>query len=117
MYLTVFLIITLQKIFIHMTQKFLPVYNINIPGGGMQPDISLPFDAPVYSSYTGELITYGPVNRGIMTDAPIGHPNYSKPFHVVEYNPVNQTFMMHGMGLNTYAPHYFPNMFTYNNMY
>lgn len=81
-----------------MAQKFLPVYNINIPGGGMQTPISIPSGAPIYSSYTGELITYGPVARGIINDAPIGHPNYNKPFHVVEYNPVNQSFMAHGYG-------------------
>ena len=30
-----------------------------------------------------------------MSDAPYGQPNYGKPFHVIEYNPANNSYMMH----------------------
>ena len=69
---------------------------MNVPGGGPQGSpIIIPDNQPVYSSYTGELIGYGPTGRGVISDAPIGHPNYGKDFHVVEYNEVNGSYMAH----------------------
>ncbi|BCS82492.1 hypothetical protein QLL95_gp0360 [Cotonvirus japonicus] len=79
-----------------MSKKYVPVYNLNVPNGGMQgPPLTVPSDKPVHSSYTGELIGYGPIPRGMMSDAPIGHPNHGKDFHVIEYNPCNESWMMH----------------------
>lgn len=73
-----------------------PVFNLNVPGGGSQkPPPVIQSNTPIYSSYTGNFITYGPLQKGVMTDAPMGNPNYGKPFHVVEYNPCNDTYMAH----------------------
>lgn len=75
-----------------------PVYNINKPGGGPQPKApTVTTNTPVYSSYTGELIGYGPITYGTVNDAPKEHPNYNKSYRVIEYNPCNKTFMAHGM--------------------
>lgn len=76
--------------------SFVPVWSINVPFGGPQVNqIELSTETPVYSTYTGNLIGYGPIPKGVISDAPPGHPNHGKPFHVVEYNPANQTFMVH----------------------
>lgn len=73
-----------------------PTFNINVPNGGMQgPRIVIPQNQPVFSSYTGKFVTNGPVPYGVQCDAPIGNPNYGKNFHVVEFNPVNRSFMAH----------------------
>ena len=74
---------------------FIPVFNLNVPNGGPQMPMVMPMDAPVYSTYTGNLIGYGPMPIGLISDAPIGHRNHDKPFHVIEYNPVNKSYMMH----------------------
>lgn len=79
-----------------MKSKFIPVYNLNVPNGGPQgPPLIISGDQPVFSSYTGELICNGPVLKGTICDAPIGHANYGKPFHVIEFNPVNGSLMGH----------------------
>lgn len=52
-------------------------------------------DTPVYSSYTGNLIGNGPLTYGIPTDAPKGYPNYGTNYHVIEYNPANNSYMAH----------------------
>ncbi len=75
--------------------KHVPVYNLNVPGGGPQTPVAILSNTPVYSSYTGNLIGYGPLQTGVRCDAPIGNPNFNKNYHVVEYNPANQTFMAH----------------------
>lgn len=85
-----------------MSNNYVPVYNINIPGGGPQLPIVIPSDAPVYSSYTGNLVGYGPQQKFVKCDAPQGHPNYGKNFHVIEYNPANDSFMEHGFGTRGY---------------
>jgi hypothetical protein len=74
----------------------LPVYNINVPGGGIQrqaPNITS--STPVYSSYTGNLVSHGNISRGTISDAPFGHSNYGRPFHVIEFNPLNNSYMTH----------------------
>jgi len=79
-----------------MNGNYVPVYNLNIPGGGLQgPPMVISPITPVYSSYTGNLVGYGPLEKGTPNDAPKGHPNYNKSFHVVEFNPVNQSYMAH----------------------
>jgi hypothetical protein len=75
--------------------KNIPVFNLNVPGGGLQKPVSIGPNTPVYSSYTGELISNGPIAKGTISDAPKSNPNYGKPFHVIEHNPVNNTFMAH----------------------
>jgi hypothetical protein len=57
---------------------------VNEPNGGPQRPITLPSDKPIYSTYTGNLVGYGTISKGTMSDAPEGHPNHGKPFHVVE---------------------------------
>lgn len=77
--------------------RYVPVYNLNIPGGGPQgPPMFVPSDSAVYSSYTGGLVGYGGVPHGTMNDAPPSHPNFGNPFHVVEFNPANGSYMAHG---------------------
>lgn len=78
--------------------KQLPVYDINYPGGGPQRPVTISDSSPVYSTYSGNLIGYGPLTTGVKCDAPIGHPNYGKDYHVVEYNPANNTYMAHFAG-------------------
>lgn len=73
----------------------IPVFNLNVPNGGPQQSVVVGNNTPVYSSYTGNLIGHGPIPYGVKTDAPIGHPNHGKPFHVIEFNPVNKTYMAH----------------------
>ena len=72
------------------SKKTLPVFNIGMPG-----------DASVYSSYSRELVGYGPMPYGMPNDALPWQNNYGKDFHVIEYNPCNDTFMMHGLGLGS----------------
>lgn len=78
-----------------MSKSNIPVFNLNVPGGGNQAPVKILSDTPVYSSYTGEKISTGPIAKGTICDAPKSSPNYGKPFHVVEYNPANNTFMAH----------------------
>lgn len=74
----------------------LPVYTINVPNGGMQRPITIPANAPVHSSYTGNLVGYGPQSFGTHCDAPRGHANFGKKYHVIINNPANGSWMMHG---------------------
>jgi hypothetical protein len=76
--------------------KNIPVFNINVPYGGPQPAAFVTSDTPIFSSYTGNLIGYGPIGWGTPNDAPIGNHNYGKPFHVIEFNPSNNSYMAHG---------------------
>ena len=79
-----------------MPKGNVPVHNINVPGGGIQQPMSIPANAPVYSSYTGNLVGYGPQPFGVRCDAPQGHPNFGQNFHVIVHNPANNSFMEHG---------------------
>jgi hypothetical protein len=74
----------------------IPVYNINVPYGGVQQSAFVYSDTPIFSSYTGNFIGNGPIGWGVRNDAPQGHSNYGKPFHVIEYNPANNSYMAHG---------------------
>jgi len=81
-----------------VTTGCVPVYRLNVPGGGAQgPPIIIAGTTPVYSSYTGHLVGYGPLTYGTPNDAPKGHPNHGKNFHVIEYNESNGTHMAHRM--------------------
>lgn len=78
-----------------MSKKTIPTFDINTPGGGEQKTVNITKDDPVYSSYTGNLIGYGPIGYGVRTDAPLGHPNYGKSYHVIEHVSVNNSWMAH----------------------
>ena len=78
-----------------MSNKNVPVFTINVQGGGTQKPISIPMNAPVHSSYTGNLVGYGQQSFGTPCDAPKGHANYGKKFHVIVNNPTNKSWMMH----------------------
>ena len=76
--------------------KYIPVKSINVPNGGLQmPPPSITSETPVYSTYTGNLIGYGPIPKGTLCDAPVTERNYGKPYHVVVYNPLNESYMAH----------------------
>ena len=78
----------------------IPVWNINTPSGGFQgPPMTISPNQPVYSSYTSNFISNGPIPYGTPGDAPIGHKNHGKNFHVIAYNPVNGSYMVHGSGM------------------
>jgi len=47
-----------------MPKRNIPVFDLNVPNGGLQKPIVIPNDAPVHSSYTGTLIGYGPQPMG-----------------------------------------------------
>lgn len=76
--------------------KKLPVYTINVPNGGTQRPVNIPTNAPIYSSYTGNLVGHGSQYCGTLCDAPKGHANHGKNFHVVVNNPANGSWMIHG---------------------
>lgn len=42
---------------------YLPVYNLNVPGGGVQKPITLGPSTKVYSSYTGNHVWTGPMQK------------------------------------------------------
>lgn len=73
----------------------IPVYNIDVPRDGPQQPIILSPSNPVYSTYTGLKVGMGNIPIGTPNDAPVGHPNYGQPFHVIEYNPCNGSAMTH----------------------
>lgn len=73
-----------------------PVFNLNVPNGGPQgPPLQVPPDQQVYSSYTGNLVGVGPIPYGTPTDAPPGHPHHGTNFHVIEFSPSNESWMIH----------------------
>jgi hypothetical protein len=75
--------------------RYVPVYDAGQPGRVQQP-VYLPATAPVYSVYSGKLVAHGPVPVGTPGDAPHGHANYGKDFHVI--NNVRGAWMMHRPG-------------------
>ena len=75
--------------------NYIPCKSLNVPGGGLQQSVSISSDTPVYSTYTGELVSMGPIPYGTKCDAPIGDPNHGKFFHVIEFNPANNSYMAH----------------------
>jgi hypothetical protein len=90
--------------------KYVPTHNIGYPKGPnpTPPPPPVRPNTPIYSSYTQQFIQYGPVLKGTISDAPIGHPNYGKPFHVTEYNPANESYMIHRQGPITDDSYYSP---------
>jgi hypothetical protein len=76
----------------------IPSYDLNAPDAGPQKPVYITHATPIHSSYTSKLIGYGPMLNNIINDAPPGHPNYGKTYHVIERNPVNDSYMAHGFG-------------------
>ena len=57
--------------------------------------VTISADQPIFSSYTSKQVWTGPMPFGIPSDAPVGHPFHGVNFHVVEYVPANNSFMVH----------------------
>jgi hypothetical protein len=60
------------------TSRYIPAKNLNVPNGGLPTPVYITPTTPVYSSYTSELIGYGPIKYGVKCDAPREDPNYGK---------------------------------------
>jgi hypothetical protein len=75
--------------------KHLPVWDAGEPNRPQVP-VVLPENAPVYSVYSGNIVGYGPRPFGVPCDAPKGHPNYGKNFHVIQKHS-DGNFVMHRM--------------------
>lgn len=83
---------------INYVKKCIPVYDINKPFGGIQkPAPPLKKNTVIYSTYTGKPVRQGGIPYGTVTDAPPGHPNYKKDFHVIEYVEAYESYMAHGI--------------------
>lgn len=78
-----------------MPKKFIPNYSTNVPYRGIQKPVSIGEDEPVYSSYTGEKIGYGPIPYGVPTDAAEGQSGFGKNYHVIVLNSANGKWMAH----------------------
>ncbi len=79
-----------------MSNRYVPVHNINVPGGGKHPYVpQITKSTPVHSSYTGDLVQFGNIVIGTPHDAPPGTPNYGGNYHVIIYNPENRSYMAH----------------------
>jgi hypothetical protein len=72
---------------------YVPVRTTYVPGGGPVGPLFVPSDAPVYSSYTGKLLGFGPPCEGTPSDGPNG--GY---FKYVKHNPDTKTFGASGYG-------------------
>jgi hypothetical protein len=73
---------------------FLPAYDLGEPGRPGGHSIEIKSDDIIYSTYTGEQVAVGPVKKGMKCDAPKGHKNYKKKFHVIERD-AKGNLMMH----------------------
>ena len=75
--------------------KFIPTHSTNVPYGGIQQPVHISNNDPVYSSYTGKKIGYGPIQYGVPTDAVKGQSGYGKNYHVIVFNSANGKWMAH----------------------
>ncbi|AQN67972.1 hypothetical protein [Saudi moumouvirus] len=75
-----------------MKLKYIPAYNID---GTNTEILSVPDDIPVYSMYTGNIIGFGNILWGTLTDAPIGHKKHGEKFYVIVYNPEYNMWLAH----------------------
>jgi len=78
-----------------MSQKNIPVFNLNTPNGGHQMPVTIPVGQPIHSVYTGNQVGVGFIPFGTPGDAPPGHLNYGMNFHCITFNPVNNSYMVH----------------------
>lgn len=60
--------------------RAIPIFTPGSPG---VPSVRVdPHSAvPNYSVYDGSLLGAGPIAKGTMSNAPVGHPNHGKPYH------------------------------------
>ncbi len=72
---------------------YIPVINLGSPGAYYQPAPPVTQNTPVYSTFTGHQIGYGPIPVGTRNDAPQGHYGYGQNYHTVMYNPANGAHM------------------------
>jgi hypothetical protein len=75
--------------------KNIPVYYFNVPHGGPQPSVTIPLDQPIHSIYTGNQVGVGSIPFGTPGDAPVGHPKHGHNFHVIQFCPLNNSYMAH----------------------
>nr|AEX63219.1 hypothetical protein mv_R1017 [Moumouvirus Monve] len=75
-----------------MKFKYIPAYNIN---GTNNIPLSVPDNVPVYSMYTGNIIGFGNIPWGTLTDAPAGHKKHGKKFYIIAYNPEYDLWLAH----------------------
>lgn len=64
---------------------YVPCYRPGV-GNGISTEETVPDGTPVYSEYTGNIVGYGQIPCGMMSDAPEGHRNHGKKFHVININ-------------------------------
>jgi hypothetical protein len=76
--------------------NYIPAYDLGEPGRSGGYSICINPSDMVYSTYSGEKISNGPINKGRISDAPPGHKNHGKPFHDVERDSKGY-LMVHGM--------------------
>ena len=89
---------------------YIPVFSSNYPNGGKQKQVFLNNETPVFSSYTGAKIVYGPISRHTKTDAIYGQSGYKKDYRVIVYNELNSSWMAHDYNHN-YSRRYYNNYF------
>ncbi|AYV82148.1 MAG: hypothetical protein Homavirus11_4 [Homavirus sp.] len=77
--------------------SYLPLKNIGEPNGvsPTPPPPPITPTTPIYSSYTQQFVQFGQILKGTISDDLPGGKNHNKPFHVVEYNPANESYMVH----------------------
>lgn len=73
---------------------YIPAYDTSVPsGGGNHKSVTIGPDDEITSGYTGKHIKYGPIEQGLLNDAPSGHANYGKPFEYIIKNPESGDLM------------------------
>lgn len=76
--------------------KYIPSYkSANMSAHTVSTPTTIQQNTPVYSEYTNELVGLSPIPFGTICDAPFGHPNFGKSFHVVLQNN-SGVFYTHG---------------------
>lgn len=79
-------------------KRYIPVHIVadhTSHNGLVSHAITVPRDVPVHSEYTKNIIGYGPIPWGVVYDAPVGHHNHGKPFHGINYNPIDGIWRAH----------------------
>jgi hypothetical protein len=71
----------------------LPIYNPNISNSGPQKPISISNTTQTYSSHTENFIGRGPFSHGIKTNPTKSHYKNGLDYHVIEFNPVNNSYI------------------------
>lgn len=80
--------------------SYVPAYYIGAPHTPGHA-ITISPNTPVYSSYSGDLIGYGPIKWNTANDAPVHHEKHGQSYHVVEMDS-NGNYMAHGISFHKY---------------